>query len=226
MNYSDPHKAAQPSNIKKIKLKIGSINLNGLVNNQIYLNKLILDHDILCMQETWCTDNAQIDNVINIQGKKIYHKEAKKMSRNGRPSGGLGFIVNKNLRVYIKHISDRISLLKINNLLIININMIYDDGSKENNYTYENDLMLTQEIYDSNIINQMEIILIGDMNVDFIRPSHNMRSLVNFVNYNNLKCIDIVGGSDVDYTYHKIINNREIKSIIEHIIVTNEKNRQ
>lgn len=147
------------------------------MTNQIYLNKLLLDHDIVCIQETWCMNTTSIDGVISVNNKKIYHKAAIKFSRTGRPSGGLGFIVNKNLKVYVNHISDRISVLKINKLIIINVYMIYDDNSKDNYYVYKDDLMTIQEIYDTHIKNNMEIMLIGDMNVDFTKKTQNTRLL-------------------------------------------------
>ncbi|CAF0788817.1 unnamed protein product [Brachionus calyciflorus] len=107
-------------------LKISSINSAGLENNYEYINSLIREHAIVCIQETWAETYMKIKNSIFISEKNVYSKNATRSSHLGRPSGGLAFIIDQNLNTKCSFLNDRIGILKINKLVVYNVVVLGD----------------------------------------------------------------------------------------------------
>lgn len=95
---------------------------------------------IVCVQETWAESKLKIDNTLYISDRIVDSKNAVRFSNIGRPSGGIAFIVNSQLNTSCTFISDRIGILKINKLAIINLYLTYDNGSLENKLSYFSEL--------------------------------------------------------------------------------------
>ncbi|RMZ96370.1 hypothetical protein BpHYR1_043594, partial [Brachionus plicatilis] len=70
---------------------IATLNVGGIETNQHYINKLLLEHDILCLQEMWLEDLSKQNNLIFVNDKIILANKARRISTKGRSSGGLAF---------------------------------------------------------------------------------------------------------------------------------------
>ena len=84
------------------------------MSHQTHLNELAKRYNILCIQESWHLSYEQIDENLLIGGKKIFHKQATKTSKKGRPSGGLVFIVDSEIKCSAIFPSKRIGILLSN----------------------------------------------------------------------------------------------------------------
>lgn len=196
-------------------LKIATLNVGGINNNTEYLNKLVLTHNIVCVQETWATNKNSIKKNIYCLNKRLYFSPARKVSKLGRPSGGLAFIVDNDLKCQVIFKSERVGLINIGDTIIVNVYLPYFDGNQESKLEFEQELAILQEILNRNSGNR--VIIVGDMNTDIIKGNFNSVNLLKFLSENNLTLIDIVQTQHTDFTYHKIANNRYTKSWIDHV---------
>ncbi|CAF0951735.1 unnamed protein product [Brachionus calyciflorus] len=202
-------------NFDEKNLTIASINIGGLNKNIAYLNQLVMQNSVVCVQETWAECKNDLDNSIYITGKKIIYKHAIRRSKVGRASGGLAFI-DENLVFKQKFYSDRIGELTIGNLTILNIYLTFNDGSARSKEEFQNDLIFLQEILKRNA-NKRNTIIIGDFNADPIKNNFHSEELNKFLFSNNLILNDVYSPQQVDFTfYSKHKNGKEIKSWIDH----------
>jgi len=90
----------------------------------------------------------QIKHFIIAPNKKIFHKPGLRLSKRGRPAGGLIFIVDDDIMATATFPSNRIGILKINNLAIIQVYLPYHNPSAESNNAteFETEIVLLEEI--------------------------------------------------------------------------------
>ncbi|CAF0908600.1 unnamed protein product [Brachionus calyciflorus] len=149
-------------------------------------------------------------------------RKAKKDKSTGRPSGGLAFIIDKNIESKYIDLSDRINILIINKLAIINVYLTYYDGSIENKFDFSSEITQLNETLDDLKRQDFEIIVLGDFNADPIKTNHNSNEFLNFICKNELCMVDTASSQYVDYTFKNL--KRGISSWIDHILV--EKSNQ
>ena len=123
-------------------LNIISHNVHGMESNHPYVNHLALESNILAVQETKMTSQLALENNIHVPNKKIFCKPAKKTR--GAPSGGLAFIVDKELKCSVKFHLNRIGVLKLNKLTVINVYLMYHTGSKVDQAKFEEQIALVE----------------------------------------------------------------------------------
>ena len=209
--YSHHH-----TSTKTIVLKIASINTSGINNNIEYLNSLALTHDIVCIQETWSTKQHEIETIIYQLNKKIYINPAKRTEKKGRPSGGLAFIVDKNMDCKFKIHSNRIASIKVMDTLIVNVYLPHFTGELDQNQEFDLETSILSEIISTN--KNLNVLIIGDFNTDIIKYNHNTNSIMNLLQEHEPTISDIVQYQEVDFTYRKIRENKCITSWIDHVI--------
>ncbi len=82
--------------------------------------------------------------------KKIFFKpdEKYKNSSNqiGRPKGGIAWIVNNNIECKCNHFSSKISILKLKDMALIGVYMVYNDNTNETFNLYAIDLNIIHTI--------------------------------------------------------------------------------
>lgn len=199
------------------------MNICGINNNVIYLNKLIEQYDIICIQETWATDKSKLTSNLLTDKMKIYHKEAKKIAITGRPSGGIGFLVDKKYKCKVQFYGDRVGVIKLNKFAIITCYMICDNNTQTNLNDYLIELDVIQSLYRHlTTIEKMEVIIMGDLNVDLRRNTLNTYGLKMFMKMTTIRSLEPININIVDYTYSKIVNNHMIKSRIDHILARDD----
>ncbi|CAF0746170.1 unnamed protein product [Brachionus calyciflorus] len=196
-------------------MKIATLNVGDINNNSEYLNNLIIDHNIVCIQEHWAVKKDTICQNIYSLDRQIFFSPALKKSKKGRPAGGLAFIVNKDLKCRVKFISHRIGYLKVGNLVIINVYLPFYSGVIEDMTEYDLELAHLDEIISTTTD---RVFIMGDFNTDIVKTHHNSIELLKLIKRKNLTIVDIVQIQEIDYTYHKIIKNRVVTSWIDHVI--------
>ena len=105
---------------------------------QIHINDLVNSFKVVCVQESWHLSLASLKNDINAQDVDFHHKFASKISKKGRPSGGLVFIVNNQIKCSSSFPSDRIDILKIGTTAIIQVYLPFNDGTELTSETFVN----------------------------------------------------------------------------------------
>ncbi|CAF0764457.1 unnamed protein product [Brachionus calyciflorus] len=106
--------------LRNKSLKIASNNIGGINNNSGYLNTLVLTHNVVCIQETWATNNP-----------------AEKVNGKRPPSGGLAFIVVNNIICDVKFINNRIGYIKFGDIMVFNLYLPYFNGQTELNLEFD-----------------------------------------------------------------------------------------
>ncbi|RNA14504.1 RNA-directed DNA polymerase from mobile element jockey-like [Brachionus plicatilis] len=158
-------------------------------NINMFMNKLSLHNDVVCIQEAWLTSKAQIDGLIYVQDKRVFYKKATRTSNKGRSSA------------------------------IINTYLIHDDNSNKNNINFESELETLQTIIDELRSKNMDLLIYGDLNTDISRMCFNTTKLKSFLDENNLELTDLKHVKSHSYTYSmKQQNGVFKKSWIDHII--------
>ncbi|CAF1025656.1 unnamed protein product [Brachionus calyciflorus] len=177
--------------INENQLNIATINANGMENNQAYINKLIMFNSIVCVQETWALNKDKIEDCIYTLNKKTFCSEAKKNASEGRPSGGLAFIVDKNIKCEFYDLDDRINVLVMDGLAIFNVYLTYYDGKLINKFEFSSQIAQLEELVNEYRKKEQEILIVGDFNTDPIKNTHNSSELIKFLQKNNLRMADI-----------------------------------
>ena len=125
---------------------------------------------ILFLCETWLIsgNEYEIHGVIE-KGFNFFHKCSPEINKLGRPYGGLGWIVSKELNINeatIEYPSEHVSLLKMDNLWLIGVYLPTGKGLKQ----FENELILLNAIIRE--ANRPDgLVLMGDFNADLDRSS-------------------------------------------------------
>ena len=160
-------------------LKITSFNCAGFkYRNFSYLKDIFNKCDILILQETWLY-NFEFSEFINVLPGCQYHAISSMnetdVGRAGRPFGGNAILWHSNLALTftpINTISNRICSVQVKsnnfNFVIINVYMPCDDNSDSNVCMYGDVLSEISSIV-SLYEDENEIIIGGDLNVDFSR---------------------------------------------------------
>ncbi|CAF0830680.1 unnamed protein product [Brachionus calyciflorus] len=125
-----------------------------------------MSNSIVCLQETWALNQTKIDNCIYTLNKKIFSRSAKKDSDQGRPSGGIAFIVDKELKCTFIDLDERVNVLIVGNLAIINVYLTYFDASDRNKFEYTSQIELLSQTVQSQFNKGNEIVILGDFNTD------------------------------------------------------------
>ena len=227
------------TNNNKTKISIISLNTHGLNKNVPYLNETINKNQITFVQETMTNKINKLKSIIKNNHLYNFHfKEATKQQTNsrGRYSGGLAFIVDKNIESSCYFPTKRIGVLKTKNLAIIGVYMIYDNG--ENTAEFASDLAKIEQIYSTLIADKFETIITGDFNVDNYNQTPKVSNFLpifkSFLGRNNLVTKDTEISPAVNYTFkgnntqkwldHVILNKNIIKNV--DITILNDSNNR
>ena len=215
------------------KLKITSINTQGLKSNADYVAHLLDLNDIIFVCEHWLSNAEKIliDNLSDVH--KPYFSPAEK-GPSGRPFGGNCFLVSKRIRnIKILHEDPNILAIQLNynntNMIIIGVYLsCYQDGSTIEKYTTQlNTLSGILEMY----VDESEIMILGDYQAfpseiyDLSLRNSTKRNplsphLCSFIKEHNLEFIDITRGIGPTFTYqHKTLPNQ---SYVDHVAVLGE----
>ena len=206
------------------KLKITTFNCQGFKDRMYdYVNEVFMQSDILLLQETWLYkfEHSNFNKIIpNCQFHAISSMDEAEIQRRGRPFGGCAILWKRNLKLKITPVnstSPRICAVEVNSelikVLLINVYMPNDNDLNGNNDLYGD---ILSEI--SSIICNYEhdIIISGDLNVDFNRiNSNNLELLKHFINIEELECATL----KITHNNFTREDNLGSRSFIDHVIL-------
>ena len=151
------------------------------------------------------------------------------MISQGRPSGGLSFIVRRDIEQTVRHFivpnSKRVHglFVKLPETNLVLINCYFPNDPQNNNF---DDACLLETIQDVKyILNSCNIndvpILLGDFNCDFSRDSQFVNIVKNFLSEYNLQTVWSYFDCDFTYCHPTTRNNRVLYSFskIDHFIL-------
>ena len=205
------------------KLNITSFNCKGFkTRNYDYLNSIFSKCDILLIQESWLY-SFEIENVnkvlLDCSCFGVSAMNDNDICRQGRPHGGCLIIYKSNLAlpiVQIQTISSRICAAKIvkdnTRLLLMSVYMPCDTNCNDTAQIYGevlNEISTILTLYDD-----FDVVIGGDFNTDFDRPSLNLELLKTFIEIENLYCSQLLYNIN-DYTFESTEGSR---SCIDHFI--------
>jgi hypothetical protein len=215
---------------KKLKdISITSYNCKNIMSNWSYVDKLMENSEIVFLQETWLDNDDQPDfeSKYDEMGFNSTFKCTKACQTRdmGRPSGGVGWLVNKKLKTKIKIVNERISTCEIIGLeykvILLGI-YLSSNGSKDSCINLEHEIMdldILIKKYD-----EYEIIMIGDTNCDIMRNNTHDRKIKKLIERLDMLCIDLIEVKNIDYTFHSTYKGKKTQSWIDHIIIKRENN--
>ena len=211
------------------KLKITTFNCQGFKERMYdYVKEIFKESDILLLQETWLYDfeHSNFANIIpNCQFYAISGMDSANVHRQGRPFGGCAVLWKKNLALAINPInttSPRICAVEIKSeqikLILITVYMP-NDNDLNNNIDLYGDVL--SEISSVICNYEHDIIIGGDLNVDYIRTnSQNLNLLKQFLHVEELECATLKITHN-NFTREDSLGSR---SFIDHIIVSKHIN--
>jgi len=204
-------------------LRIGTLNTNNIFENIGYVNEASFRTSILFVNETKAMNQLNIDEVIYLNDKKLFSKNATRKGKKGNCSGGLAFIVDSNLKARVKFLSNRVGQLRLNNLCLIGVYLTYDDNTPRSLIDLEAELELVFQTVRNRTNEGYECIILGDFNVDMYKHPERSNMLSNYLNTYKFELVDQQLELAFDYTYQMIRKKKNseeieiIRSFIDHV---------
>ncbi len=206
-----------------IKLDIISLNARGVCTNKIGINNAATLSDVLCLQELLHGQAKKLHKHLNTTNKNIVQRVGTRKGNKGRYSGGLAFLVSKNINISKSEFkNNNIGLLYINNLVIINVYLPYYNGDNtENMKQYEEDICWLINKISILKKDKREVIVCGDFNTDFARLNKYSVLLTKLLIDTEMTPFDIMVDQINEFTYEKRYKRFTIKTWIDHVLIGN-----
>jgi hypothetical protein len=203
------------------KLRLVSLNCHGLCGNFEYVRILQERADLIFLQETWLREEENIDFAVNASEFALHSKAASTRlgTNQGRPSGGIMWLLKKSLnKPKVKFISDRISTVEFDDILLIGVYLRFDDNSLETLVEHQNDMDRIGELVEGSVGRRVAVV--GDFNSDLRRKRKTKfdKVLKTLIEENRLTAIDHLFTQPIDFTFRS--HNK--KSWIDHILVNSK----
>lgn len=193
-------------------LSIVSYNARGFHSSQSYVNELLNDCDILCLQEHWLLDqhihNMNIRDDFTVMGVSGMDPERCLL---GRPYGGCAIFYRQDLtsKISICQVSSRrfcairLKMCDSETLLLVCVYLPYDTGLTSVNQEYIETLGELVGFLDSQEYDDLAIV--GDFNTDICRQRVN--DLKRFMSVNDLIA------KDLDFTDIQLILHMRVMMV-------------
>jgi hypothetical protein len=203
------------------RLSIMSLNTNGIKTNYNYLNKAIWKYDIIVLQETMSINTKKIKDAFRNNNRlKFFNKKATKTNIKGRGSGGLSFIVNSKYSPDVDFPSDRIGVLRIENLAIVNVYMpCFKLGDYDKMELYMREINKLIKCHKDLRSKGYKIIITGDFNIDHVNQgnSNDYEQMFNsLLSQLKLSCADVEISQQINYTF------KTAQTWLDHVLVEEE----
>ena len=190
------------------KLPVSFVNVKNIQSNYIYAQKLIREHQITFMSETWLSELNR-DFLLDIAPEsKVFSREDFVTVQKGRPFGGIGWILDKELKVlHHEFLNNRVSYIvtELENVkwIIIGVYMPFDDNKFDSLSEFETNLAIISELVNCyKRMGDYNIIIGGDFNADWKRGKKRFdRSLANFFKKEKIIIGENVNSKSINYTY-------------------------
>ncbi len=137
----------------------------------------------------------------------------------GRPAGGVMWLLKKTInKPRIKFISNRISIVDFEDILLIGVYLRFDDKSIETLVEHQSDMAIIAELVEG--AHGRRVAVVGDFNSDLRRKRKTKfdKVLDTFIEENRLIVTDHLFTQAVDYTFR----SHSKKSWIDHALVNSK----
>lgn len=214
----------------KSTLRIVSFNSTGLSDHKVkYINQFLDQNkvDIIFLQETWLVPK-NLQRLGQVHHDYLFHGVSgindEEILR-GRPYGGTAILWHKSHSKSIRKIklqSKRVCAVTLENenynVLLLNCYMPCDNFLKTHVQEDFQQACDQVEITMGKYMNH-QVIIGGDMNVDFSRKNSHDIYLDNFITRNDMQCGWDLDAAECDYTFVDFVNQRF--ACIDHFFVSN-----
>ncbi len=120
----------------------------------------------------------------------------------GRPSGGIMWLLKKSLnKSKVKFISDRISTVQFDDILLIGVYLRFDENSLETLVEHQNDMDRIAELVEGSVGRRVAVV--GDFNSDLRRKRKTKfdKVLKTLIEENRLIVVDQMFTQPIDFTF-------------------------
>lgn len=202
-------------------ISLVTLNCKNVKTNFQYVKDLQRSSDIIFLQETWLGANEDTKYLENKSFNIHAHSSMPNgyIQDGGRPFGGTMWLVRDKIKHAVHFHSDRISEIKLDDILIIGVYMMFNDGTRAAIEEMQANLSEIDEIIKNT--DKEKIGIIGDFNSDIQRnsnPNPFDKVLIDWIGKNNFVVCDQVFTQRIDHTYA----SGKGKSWIDHIIVNDK----
>ena len=196
-----------------MSLRICSINIQGLTQNAAFLEQLVEDFDIICIQEhwLWSYETAEIRTRFPNMGifPRSMDDNSMLLEHTHRVSahGGIATMWNEKVSAMMKPMEEeakgncRLQVTKVDTqeAPICLINAYLASGtSKEAISSFSEDIDALHELLEK-FSNTHEVVIVGDLNVDHHNRSNKKENLM--VEFIQEHCLKDLGKQDKKFTY-------------------------
>ena len=203
------------------KLKICSLNTNGVKRNLSYIQELISKNDFIFLCETWLLEH-EISFLKSLSSTHlvIANSDMKITPLRGRPFGGRAFIFKKSFNVLTysfvnKHIS--IFSFSFHNKIftLITVYLPFDNNSFLNFCEFKSNLQIINELFNFYSLKNHSFFVLGDFNADLKRNNRFDFEFKNYLIDNDLFCISPSLNYN-EFSYH----NGEYRATLDHCLAS------
>jgi len=199
-------------NYFKKKLKITHINTQSiLANSKIEEISIICnetDIDILCITESWLKSNYNN----NFFKQYMSNYQIIRKDRISKRGGGLIIFIKKNIKYKILEI-ENCGIIEILFIKLLDKNIVIGTCYRPPN-SISDDLDFFENILTNLILNNDNLILLGDFNININNESSLQKKYLNIISNLNLNQIIDKNTHHLDFS----------ESLIDHILVSNQEN--
>ena len=206
----------------ELAFKIGCFNLHGLKEREEFASDLAADLNALFFCESMMKNLIETNSHFMVDNKRIYFRNAVQNPEGGRPTGGIGFVVDDSIECEVNlKLNDWMGTLTIGNTRIIGVYMQYE---KDNNteLIFVDQLATIQMEIDKCKAEYLEPLIIGDFNVDLRRASKHKEILNSFIRENDLKPDDYLNEQSIQFNPFQNANG---KSWVDHCLSYTRNNQ-
>ena len=226
-------KTSQGFQISKTQMKFASFNLHGLEKREEFASELAADVHAMFFCESMSKNLIETNSHFTVDNRKIYSRNAVIGEEGGRPSGGIGFIVDDSIRCEVNlKINNWMGTLTIGSVRLIGVYLKYEKNA-EHEHLFAEQLADIQNEIDKCREEQLDFIIIGDFNVDLRKEGKHKNLLSDFIIENHLKADDHLYEQSVNCTFKSstgqswvdhCLSSMYNKSITDCKIYTHEEN--
>ena len=212
------------------RLCLMSYNCRGVNAMKIdYINDLMTDCEILCLQEHWLLDEGLSLMEHQLKTVHVFGKSGMDAKRllSGRPFGGCAVLVKKSLDCTVSLVNTNSRCLfscifqcpNGSSFLLHNVYMPTDTCHDESNNDLFNEILSEIEYVNVSHDDIDNVVIAGDLNTDLSRSaSLHCASLLDFCENQDLRMCQFLDIASVDFSYMNVCANAT--SLIDHFIVS------
>lgn len=222
------HPIIEPNQVSDCNyLTLTSLNCHNFKSNILYAKEIVSKSDFIYLNETWLTPSEKplLESIIlNKSHKLVFKSDMTHIHKKGRPFGGQAWYINSSFSLLeYKFINKHISYVKIDikdcTIVIIGVYLPFDNNKIDSKTEYESCICILSALVSSFNNLDIPIILCGDFNADHFRCNKFDKIFDNFINDQNLLCLDSLFTQKTHFTYLSNYKSNVYCHNIDHLLI-------